>query len=359
MFCPNDWLIEEGSETERVLLEPREIQDLHFAAVENPLDTAEEVSGEVVRECIESMQVYPGKNSAFFLEARNLSAIPEQVVVRYGLCVKQTNIRLLPTFQKAYENECDMWQESGLKPMSPVVIYHVSKNGKWLFIKSSTCRGWVWAKDIAIEERERLVQLESQPFLRVIGKEITIAGQRYPMGTKLYLNREIFVPGRYVVLLPVRQKEGFLQWHSALLRLEKAVSEGNLAYTRGNILRQAMRLVHTKYQWGDGEGMDCSSFVGTVFQCFGILLPRNSAQLSQCGQVVSQRHPLDFSMAKLGDLVHRKGHVMLYLGKKGKKDYIIHAAAGKIGCVAITSIYAKTSEGDRFCDGFTHLTRVI
>jgi cell wall-associated NlpC family hydrolase len=94
-----------------------------------------------------------------------------------------------------------------------------------------------------------------------------------------------------------------------------------------SIVAQAWTMIGIPYRWGGNdpeEGLDCSGFVRYVYhKATGMLLPRQSAQISKEGSAVAQPalHP--------GDLVFfntsrgRATHVGIYLGD----EQFIHAPA--------------------------------
>jgi cell wall-associated NlpC family hydrolase len=108
-----------------------------------------------------------------------------------------------------------------------------------------------------------------------------------------------------------------------------------------SIVAQAWTMIGIPYRWGGNnpeEGLDCSGFVRYVYRkATGIMLPRQSAQISKEGGAVAQPalHP--------GDLVFfntsrgRATHVGIYLGD----EQFIHAPAtgSSIRVESLTSRY--------------------
>lgn len=74
------------------------------------------------------------------------------------------------------------------------------------------------------------------------------------------------------------------------------------------------------------NGADCSGFVMSVYQNFGISLPRSSYSQSTVGKAVS------YSEAKPGDIIYYGGHVGIYIGN----GQIVHASTQRTG-IKITS----------------------
>ena len=74
------------------------------------------------------------------------------------------------------------------------------------------------------------------------------------------------------------------------------------------------------------NGADCSGFVMSVYQHFGISLPRSSYSQSTVGKGVS------YSEAQPGDVIYYGGHVGIYIGN----GQIVHASTERTG-IKITS----------------------
>lgn len=74
------------------------------------------------------------------------------------------------------------------------------------------------------------------------------------------------------------------------------------------------------------NGADCSGFVMSVYQNFGISLPRSSYAQASAGKGVS------YSEAQPGDIIYYGGHVGIYIGN----GQIVHASTERTG-IKITS----------------------
>ena len=91
------------------------------------------------------------------------------------------------------------------------------------------------------------------------------------------------------------------------------------------IAAYAQQFVGNPYVWGGTsltEGADCSGFIKSVYEHFGVSLPHSSESLRSKGQAVSS-----LKEAKAGDLICYSGHVAMYIGN-GK---IVHASSAKNG----------------------------
>lgn len=91
-----------------------------------------------------------------------------------------------------------------------------------------------------------------------------------------------------------------------------------------SVVDYATQFVGNPYVWGGTSltnGADCSGFVQSVYNNFGVSLPRTSYEQQNAGTEVS------YSDAQPGDLICYGGHVAIYMGD-GK---IVHASNSRDG----------------------------
>lgn len=91
-----------------------------------------------------------------------------------------------------------------------------------------------------------------------------------------------------------------------------------------SVVDYATQFVGNPYVWGGTSltnGADCSGFVQSVYNKFGVSLPRTSYEQQNAGREVS------YSEAQPGDLICYGGHVAIYMGD-GK---IVHASNSRDG----------------------------
>lgn len=290
----------------------------------------------------------------------NIEGMPQNIKSRHAYSVKRTNIRSFPTLDIALKSpqdkEFDRFQESVLEVAEPLIVLHQSLDNKWYFIQSSNCFGWVLANNIAIADSKEiwLEYYNSKRFLVICANKLKLEYNPYSsqiselelgMGTKLpiisYPDKPITVDhqlstGNYVVKIPIRNGNGKLTFKNGLIPFLSDVSIGYLPYTKKNIIKQAFKVLGSRYGWGGTfNSRDCSSFVADVYKTFGIFLPRNTDQ-----QEISFGKTIKFNDIKsrykvldhvpMGSLLFMKGHVVIYLGKFQNKYYIIHSFYGYI-----------------------------
>jgi len=286
---------------------------------------------------------------AALADLMDLDAIPSDIPVRWGLIVRYTDQRSLPTaaplYAKQHDRDFDRLQNSALDIGTPVAVTHATTDGQWYYVIDQLSGGWIPAEAVALcslEEMRRFA--EAEPFAvvtRAKGALFRDAGLREyhdyaRMGTRLPLaGMEGGVAG---VLLPVRDDDGTLSEQTGYMRSED-IHEGFLSYTPRAIIRQAFELLNAPYGWGGMYGeQDCSRFVQEVFATVGISLPRNSSKQARAGELIGEYpdgagngEKLDaFSKQAIGGctLLYMQGHIMLFLGMVDGVPYAIHSTWG-------------------------------
>lgn len=276
-----------------------------------------------------------------------LEEFPKRIKMKWGVVVKATSIRALPTDKKMLEGvgdiEFDQLQFTLIKLWTPVGIFHQSSDKKWYYVQAPYVRGWVKAEDIALfESRDELMEYaKNDSFIVVTGESIPIysnssrtnVAERPTMGTILPFNEE--TKGNYVVLLPKRGEEGKVLIKNAYVSKRSDVSRGFLPYSQANIIRQAFKLLGARYGWGGMyNGRDCSGFTHDVFLSLGIDMPRDSKQQGFVGTPLSHFEAFGNRIEKKEilrsggsgmTLLRMPLHIMIYLGEVKGKFYIIHS----------------------------------
>lgn len=98
------------------------------------------------------------------------------------------------------------------------------------------------------------------------------------------------------------------------------------------IANYALQFVGNPYVAGGTsltDGCDCSGFVYSIYQAFGISLPRTSYSQSGVGRAVS------YSEAQPGDILYYGGHVGIYIGN----GQIVHASTERTGIKVAPATY--------------------
>jgi len=281
------------------------------------------------------------------------------------MLIKREDVMAFPTdivFAEEPESiDLNLFQLTILPVGSPVAILHQSKNGKWYYIQSMIYKGWVKTKNVALTKNKKDVfdYVNSDKFLMVIESRVEtepnpfikeISNILFQMGDKIPLIEFNKIPesipignlhaqsaeGCYVVKIPIKDEDGYLQFKLALIARSNELCEGYLPYTRGNIIRQAFKLLGERYGW---NGMfirrDCSQFIMNIYRTMNIVIPSYTKiqEEGAAGKSIKFSGSIEdrediLNQLKPGDPLHLKGHVVMYLGKTANNHYIIHSGAG-------------------------------
>lgn len=270
----------------------------------------------------------------------NLDGVLAENPVGYGIVVRRSNLRGLPTgdgwFSSAHDKEFDNLQETAVDPSEAVAVLHASASGEFSYVQLRNYRGWLRAEDIAMTDRETwLSYVKPKDFLVVAANRfaLTINGEeiRYQMGSKLPLRG---AGGEDVVCVPARAADGALIERTVTVPKSPALHRGFLPYTRDRIIAQSFQFLHDPYGWGGlKDSVDCSSFIADIYRTVGIELPRNADEQEMTAgtryamQTLRRdaRSRLLRDALKPGDVLFFDGHTMLYLGESNGTPFIIHS----------------------------------
>lgn len=293
------------------------------------------------------------------LEKLNLRSIPHEVKISYAMVIRRTDVLAWPVeeliMRNPFDYEFNEIQQSAIYLGTPVAVFHTSRDGRWVFIRTSYFDGWVKKNDIAWTTREEAIVYPGPQFLVVISPSVRTSSRiDLMLGTQVPIIRT--TPNGYKIKIPTRGTNGELKLLDDFINPD-GVREGFIPYTKRNVITQAFKLLGATYSWGGSKsGWDCSLFIRDVFSVFGIKLPRNSwwqanvsKEIDTFGEETPAREKLD--RINLWDpgvsLLRLPGHIMLYLGEDGGKPYAIHAIWGvkdkqsitiKVNKVAVTDL---------------------
>ncbi len=255
----------------------------------------------------------------------NVLNIPAKVKGQKALIKKRTNLRSFPTsitFSDTKSGQFDRLQESSLSVNTPVLILHASHDQKYFFVLASDYYGWVLAADVIKVSPETFTFFsEPQEFVVITAREIKVNATILDMGVKLPLEK--ITHQGYEVKLP--------DGDTTILKFKDA-TKGYLPYTPQNVIIQALKYENTPYSWGSKNyGVDCSDFIQNVYQTFGFTLPRNTADQSKVGEIITLENKTLAEKRQIirqnyPSLLYQDGHVLLYLGNINNTDYVIDAA---------------------------------
>lgn len=199
---------------------------------------------------------------------------------------------------------------------------------RWIYVDAGHSVGWIDARDgesleAPLDVTAARARLDATPRAWLIDDAPPLrAGSNFPLRNHGEHGWTLLVPG---VDGPIERT----------LAADAPVREQPFELTRRALFEQAFALLGQPYGWGGRDGQrDCSRYLLDLFAQFDIRMPRNSAVQAQLGT-----HSVDLSdldedakraaireAARAGVvLLYMPGHIMLYLGQDGGRDYGISA----------------------------------
>jgi len=390
-FLNSDFWIKHNSGGDKVVLSDQEIKDLNIKIREaSPTvvdleNFPQEVNGEFVRAKVQNFDVleedlYLNGNKVsdnYKNSLRKLTStdkINNVVVPKYGIVLRRSSLRTLPTaqplFYYANDKDFDALQETMLEPCEPVLILHTSENGFLYFVQAANYCGWISKYNIGITDRiEWMEYVKPQHFLIVTAPVYTIDvwGEKivYQMGAKIpYLNKN---ENGYFVNCPARNKEGKLVKVDKNIPLQAMVSDGYLLYTRNNLLKQAFLFHGMPYGWGGlQDSVDCSGLLYCIYRTVGIILPRNADEqmatygthINFTGVAIGETRLNAIKNISPGTPIFMDGHCLFYVGIANNTPYAIHALGSYWGGgkripvmqVVLSDLSLQRVNGNSFAD---------
>ncbi len=253
----------------------------------------------------------------------------------YGIAVRNTSLRALPSaepfyfdFREAGEGyPFDYNQNSAVWAGTPLLLTHVSGDGRFVGAESPYTCGWIDARDVATVDEEFMAAYRHPRLAALRRDRIPISGD--PGG--------FLFEGRVGMLLPLVDGAG-----TGVVRLLAPVSDESrraalsqvrlteddaapipFPFSQNRLAELINQIMGQPYGWGGlGGHRDCSSTVLDIFLPFGLPLPRNSRNQAAAGRVVDiselspdeKRKRILETAVPFRTLLNIRGHVMLYLG---------------------------------------------
>lgn len=269
-------------------------------------------------------------------------------VKRKAITVEYSDIRSFPTKRPLFHNPSlagegfpfDYLQNSTIQANKPIFVSHYSKDKQWAYIFSSFAYGWVKTEQIALLNDEEVKKFKNSKHAYIIKDNIALKTQsgdflfKSKIGTLLPIIDENETSYTLEII-----KSSFMQKPLFLkTQIDKKYAKKDfILFNMKNLNMIIGQLSDSKYGWGGMYAQrDCSSTLRDMYIPFGIWLPRNSSQQANIGKVISfdgmNNDTIEKTIKKYGvpfkTLLHKKGHIMLYVGIYNNKIVIFHNAWG-------------------------------
>ncbi len=278
------------------------------------------------------------------IAAMDKDNIPATVKPKYGILVKHTLNRAVPTMKPGFGHPrswLDGFQSTAVDMGSPVAVLHSSPEGDWLYVRSEIAFGWILAENVAFGSAGELQKyLDSKDILVSLDYNVPVYSDsnferflNYMMiGSSVQLKKAD--SKGYNVMMPVREPDGSFGTVSAWVKPDAKVSKGYQPLTQANAITTMFNLLYRPYGWADSNNeFDCCGSLREVLRTFGIKTGRwTSFELHATDHVVAfpRKTPKEKKYELLANaepgicLVGDAGHINMYLGEVDGSYYVIH-----------------------------------
>ena len=311
-----------------------------------------------------------------FIADMNIPGVSDNIIPKYGILVKQTLNRALPTNQGGYGDPNgwhDQFQSTSLDLAMPVAILHSSTDKTWLYVRSEIAFGWIPAENVATGSVKELQKYTDS-------KDILVACE-YNVPVYSENTFETFIENLYIgsyvklikstssgynVLLPVRKSDGSFATASGWVKKDAKASVGFQPYTQRNAINTMFSLLYRPYGWADCQHeYDCCGSQRVVFRTFGIKMGRwTSFELHSTPHVIAfdAKTPLEkkYELLKGREpgitLVGDRNHIAMYLGDVNGQHFVIHQSGYSYkGDDGKTYQYNRVNVNDTELDGGSNI----
>ena len=389
MQHPEFWISRINSDPEQIIMTPGQIEELNSKNKTRPLETTDingdpySIRGVVDNKDIIGVQFYledplsmqsipgdslrarfrrgrdywmrgdkfdrrrikwPESRRLELVEATNEEAIPDTVIPRYGMLVKHTLNRIMPSNEAGFGSQnswLDGLQANSLETGMSVAILHTSKRGDWYYVKSEISFGWIPAVNVAEGSIKKIRHLsEPDEFVIAVSHKVPVYTDSdfnayltdIYLGSRLRLIKE--TDDGYRMLVPFRREDGSLDAVKGWIKPDAEVSTGFQPFTQKNVIETVFRLLYRPYGWaGSDHERDCCGTMKSVLKTFGIMTPRwTTHELHSANQVTvfpkGTAKEVKYSFLDSCEpgitLCGFNGHIVMYLGKVDGKYFVIH-----------------------------------
>jgi len=265
-------------------------------------------------------------------------------VSRYGMTLHFTSLRNFPTNKPLFRDPnragegfpFDYLQNSAVHANEPIFISHYSKDRAWTYIYTAYASGWVPSYSIAFMSKKQRKKWQAAKPVYLLKEKVALTDtnghflfySRVGMRLSFIKKRGLYTYARAIA------PGAFNRPTWVIIRFKNSdVTTKPLFLNQKNLSKITEGVMHSNYGWGGlYEERDCSSTLRDIYTPFGIWVPRNSRQQSKVGKIISlkglndqdKENKIRTEAIPFETFLHRKGHIMLYLGVYEDNIMILH-----------------------------------
>lgn len=228
------------------------------------------------------------------------------------------------------------------------IVFILDYTDKWLFIenKEDGYKGWV--------DRKMIQPITQQTFEKIIKWSIKRVYRPFSIINNTKTQEKMLIPAGSCL-------RNFQNGYFQVLDEQWFINEENFEKTNiegGELLMDiAQQFLNAPYLWGGKTifGIDCSGFVQTVFNVYGINLPRDSSiQIKEGKDIFHLKHAQTGDLAFFGDSESKITHIGILINN----DKIMHAS-GWVKIETIDSNGIISNENGQYTHQLRAIKRVL
>jgi hypothetical protein len=281
--------------------------------------------------------------ASLFKNADLLDSFPN--LNRPAIVIRDTNVRILPTHIPAFYSlnmatadwyPFDTMQTAFIAVDTPILILHKTLDGTWYLIMTPNYIGWIPRQDIAFVNKTFIHKWQTGHYVVANKDNVAIFRLQTRMGILYPVYKTTKNYNKIFVAVSNSNQNAVIKIANLPRQYSKKFP---IKITPENIATMANAMLDQPYGWGDLYGYrDCSGTLLDLFTGFGIWLPKSAiADVLKSGYQVIYFSGMNNSekektiLAKaipFLTLIHKPGHIMLYIGKYHGQLYVFHATWG-------------------------------
>lgn len=278
-----------------------------------------------------------------WIENENMDAFDTQRL--RAITLRRVDLKAFPTSIQYFKNPkrpgegfpFDYNQNSAYPINMPLFVSHLSKDGKWAFVKGAYAFGWIQTKDIAFVDDAFIKKFKNGNYAMSIKDNLRLFDDDkdislIKLGTLFPYTQEGY-------MFATKDENGMAKIAYFKATAKGIISHKPLKFDANNIAMIAAEFQGEPYGWGECyETRDCSATTRDFFAVFGIFLERNSAEQAKNGRYVVDISDIEDVQTKKDAIIKYAkpfrsmlfvpGHIVLYIGEYQNEPVILHTYWG-------------------------------
>lgn len=288
---------------------------------------------------MENYQIISGSLYADIEDNINLKQI--NALLQKAIVIKNTNLRVLPVNSPLFDDPnspgegypFDYLQDDFLKIGEPLLISHYTKDGKFVYAKTSSGEnGFILAEDLVTVDNLFINNYQKQ--LIMLAKDtLGQLTEHSPATIQLYMGSVLPQLKNDIILLPIRNRYGKAELQPIKIATADLLKQP-LAFSEVNVKKIVDQFLGQPYGWGGNLfHRDCARLVRDYFAVFGIYFPLLSKEQANQGEIINLAGLTDIEKKNIilqqaipyQSIIALPGHIGIYMGKYNDEPIMLQS----------------------------------